>query len=166
MQDSFSIQTSFFSPDATAEFARALAPTLNPGDTILLEGPIGAGKSHFARALIQARLAAADRFEDVPSPTFTLVQTYNDGLAEIWHADLYRLNTVADMDELGLWDAFDDAICLVEWPDRMGTHTPLSALTITLGQTSDEGRRDATLTGHGPAWQVKLREAQTCVFLG
>ena len=76
---------------ATTALAERLAPRLGPGDTLLLSGPIGAGKTHFARALIKARLRAAGRDEDVPSPTFTLVQTYDDGICEIWHADLYRL---------------------------------------------------------------------------
>jgi len=165
MQDSFSIQTTFSSPEATADFARNLAPCLVPGDTILLEGPIGAGKSHFARALIQARLSAADRLEDVPSPTFTLVQTYDDGLAQIWHADLYRLSNVADVDELGLWDAFDTSICLVEWPDRMGTFGPQDALTLSLAQTGNEGQRIATFTSQNTAWQEKLRHAQIDTFL-
>ena len=83
----------------TAAFARALAPELGAGDTLLLDGPVGAGKSHFARALIRARLQ--NPAEDVPSPTFTLVQTY-EGSPPIWHADLYRLTDAAEIDELGL----------------------------------------------------------------
>ena len=89
---------------------------LRAGDCVLLEGPIGAGKTHFCRALIRARLG---REEDVPSPTFTLVQTY-DADVEIWHADLYRLSHPDEALELGLEDAFASAICLVEWPERLG----------------------------------------------
>ena len=81
------IQTN--TPEATEALASRVAPVLRPGDTLLLEGEIGAGKTHFARAVIQSRLAAAGMFEDVPSPTFALVQTYNDTVTEIWHADLY-----------------------------------------------------------------------------
>ena len=93
------------------------------GDTLLLQGPIGAGKTHLARALIQARQSAAGRAaEDVPSPSFTLVQTYEAGETEIWHADLFRLGNAAEADELGLTDAFDAAICLIEWPERLGSH--------------------------------------------
>ena len=76
-------------PDKTAAFARRLGALLGPGDVILLEGPIGAGKTHFARSLIQSLLMIP---EDVPSPTFTLVQTYETVACEIWHSDLYRLS--------------------------------------------------------------------------
>ena len=115
--------------DSTALIAQGLAARLVPGDTILLTGPIGSGKSAFARALIRARLGAE---EDVPSPTFTLVQTYEDGAAEIWHCDLYRLTQIDDLIELGLDHAFDTAICLIEWPDRLGSYTPENALTLSL----------------------------------
>lgn len=116
------------SPDATATLAARLGAQLGSGDTILLAGPVGAGKSHFARALIQSRLAAQGQFEDVPSPTFTLVQTYHLADTEIWHADLYRLHDPRECLELGLDLAFEQAICLVEWPDRLGGLTPPDAL--------------------------------------
>lgn len=112
----------------TAAFATQLAPLLRCGDTLLLEGPIGAGKSAFARALIRARLG---RMEDVPSPTFTLVQTYDDPAGDIWHCDLYRLTHPDELLELGLDEAFEGAICLVEWPDRLGTLTPADALLLS-----------------------------------
>jgi len=159
MRDAFTFQTVFSSPEATAKFAAALAPLLRPSDTILLEGPIGAGKSHFARAVIQARMAAAGKVEDVPSPTFTLVQTYDDTATEIWHADLYRLTGVADIDELGLWDAFGAAICLVEWPDRLGKLAPENALTITLAQGEAMGERKARFSSSNSAWQKRLHQA-------
>ncbi len=149
-------QITLVSPEATSALARRLAPLLEAGDCLLLEGPIGAGKSHFARALITARLAAQGRSEDVPSPTFTLVQTYDDGISEIWHADLYRLNGPADIDELGLWEAFDSAICLVEWPDRLGTHAPPKALTLSLTATGKAGERHAIFTFSADAWQERL----------
>lgn len=113
---------------------------------LLLDGPIGAGKTHLARALIQARLPNP---EDVPSPTFTLVQTYDAGDVEIWHADLYRLSHPDEVLELGLDDAFDTALCLIEWPDRLGSLTPEKALRLRF---SDQGEgRLVTLTG-GPHW--------------
>ncbi len=156
MQDSRRQEFTLASPEATASLARRLAPLLTVGDCILLKGPVGAGKSHFARALIKARLAAQGRDEDVPSPTFTLVQTYDDGTAEIWHADLYRLNGPADIDELGLWEAFDSAICLVEWPDRLGAHAPPKALTLSLTPTGTEGERRATFAFSASTWQERL----------
>ncbi len=112
----------------TAAVAARIGAALNSGDTLLLQGDIGAGKSFFARALIQS---LQDIPEDVPSPTFTLVQTYDTQSGEIWHADLYRLNDPSEADELGLIDAFSTAICLIEWPDRLGNSTPKNALTLT-----------------------------------
>lgn len=121
--------------DATTALGERLADLLRPGDCVLLEGPIGAGKSHLARAIIRARLG---RMEDVPSPTFTLVQTYETPAGqEIWHADLYRLSHPDEVLELGLDDAFASAICLIEWPDRLGPHLPPDALRMTLGADGD-----------------------------
>jgi tRNA threonylcarbamoyladenosine biosynthesis protein TsaE len=123
-------------PDATATEAlgRRLADLARPGDAILLEGPIGAGKSCLARAFIRARLG---REEEVPSPTFTLVQVYEAQGTEIWHADLYRVTHPDEVWELGLDDAFASAICLVEWPDRLGAHVPPNALRIRLEPDGD-----------------------------
>lgn len=125
-------------PDAAAtdRLGTWLADRLRAGDCLLLSGPIGAGKSHLARALIRARLG---RFEDVPSPTFTLVQTYQADV-EIWHADLYRLSHPDEVLELGLDEAFSTAICLIEWPDRLGKLAPKNAVLVTLS-TLGEGRQ-------------------------
>lgn len=143
------------SPEATAAFARRLASRLRPGDTLLLEGPIGAGKTHFARALILERLARAGLSEDVPSPTYTLVQTYDDGVAEIWHADLYRLTDPSEVAELGLSEAFDTAICLVEWPDRLDPTDAPRALRLQFEGGHRDDARDVTLHGGTP----RLRQA-------
>lgn len=135
---------------ATAALGARLAALARPGDVILLSGPIGAGKSHLARAFIRARLG---REEEVPSPTFTLIQTYGPPGDEIFHADLYRLTHPDEVWELGLDEAFSRAICLVEWPDRLGAHLPPGALRLKLS-AAGEGRL-ATLTGGREA----LREA-------
>lgn len=148
----------FTSPEDTTRFAARLAPHLGPGDVILLSGGIGAGKTHFARSLIQARLAAQGFAEDVPSPTFTLVQTYDDGLSEIWHADLYRLTHPDEVEELGLIDAFTDAICLVEWPDRLGELLPETALAIDLSATDTPNERTLHLTGPD-TWSDRITAA-------
>jgi len=142
------------SSDETCRLAQALADTLCFGDTILLEGDVGAGKTHFARCLIQTLL---DVPEDVPSPTYTLVQTYPARPCSIWHADLYRLSDVQEIEELGLTEAFDEAICLVEWPDRLGDLTPRDALTIRLAPGKDDQARRITLHWSAPHWDDKVK---------
>jgi tRNA threonylcarbamoyladenosine biosynthesis protein TsaE len=137
---------------ATATLAARLAPRLAPGDTILLSGPVGAGKSALARALIRARLG--DPGAEVPSPTFTLVQTYGEGQDTLWHADLYRLSHPDEVAELGLLAAMEEAICLVEWPDRLGPFTPAAALRLDLAPEGEDMRR-LTLSGP-PAWAPRL----------
>ncbi|MFC3630611.1 tRNA (adenosine(37)-N6)-threonylcarbamoyltransferase complex ATPase subunit type 1 TsaE [Paracoccus angustae] len=127
----------------TAALARMLAATLRPGDTILLDGPVGAGKTHFARAFVRAR--QGDAAEDVPSPTFTLVQTYRDPQGtEIWHADLYRLTDPSELAELGLDEALTDAVCLIEWPDRLD-RLPDGAITVSIAAQADPDLREITL---------------------
>lgn len=145
------------SPEETAALARGIAPVLQPGDTLLLEGPIGAGKTHFARALIQARLSAAGMVEDVPSPTFTIVQTYDDGNSEIWHADLYRLTGPQEIEEIGLAEAFASAICIVEWPDRLSGLAPAGALLLKFAPGAGESDRDLTMESASPRWKAILK---------
>lgn len=143
-------------PEATAALARWLAPCLRGGDVLLLSGPIGAGKSHFARALISTLLEAAGTSEDIPSPTFTLVQTYEAAGLEIWHADLYRLGHPDQILELGLDEAFATALCLVEWPDRLGSLTPPDALHVSFGNGPDETARLLRFTAEAPRWATVL----------
>ena len=138
--------------DATALFAQQLAPHLKPGNTILLSGELGSGKTHFARALIGARLIKAGHFEDIPSPTYTLVQSYFDGTHDIWHADLYRLTDPEEIVELGLTDAMQDCICLIEWPDRLGTYRPKDALRIELNFSENHNARTAQLSFRPLRW--------------
>jgi tRNA threonylcarbamoyladenosine biosynthesis protein TsaE len=139
--------------DATARLAARLAPRLRAGDTVELAGGLGAGKSHFARALISTRLAALGRTEDIPSPTYTLVQSYDLGTVELWHADLYRLGDRSEIAELGLEDAFAHAICLIEWPDRLGAMAPARALRLGLDfAPGDDDARLARLEPRGGGW--------------
>jgi tRNA threonylcarbamoyladenosine biosynthesis protein TsaE len=140
-------------PEATEALGRRLAGLARAGDAILLEGPIGAGKSSLARAFIRARLGEG---EEVPSPTFTLVQVYDDHGTEIWHADLYRLTHPDEVWELGLDEAFQTAICLVEWPDRLGKHLPPNALHLRL-EALGEGRR-AVIRGGRPGLAKALTD--------
>ena len=144
------------SEEDTLRFAQALARTLRPGDTILLEGQLGSGKTFLARHIIQTRLAFSGRQEDVPSPSFTLVQTYDDGESEIVHADLYRLNGIGDCIELGLEDAFGTAICLIEWPDRLGAFAPVGSLVLRLAQGPGSNQRILTIECATDAWNDRL----------
>lgn len=148
-----SVSLTMSSSDETANLARHIAPHLTAGDVLLLNGPIGAGKSFFARTLILDLLPEP---EDIPSPTFTLVQTYEAPDFEIWHCDLYRLSTPFEVQELGIEDAFEAAVCLVEWPDRLGDLTPPGALTITLSLTDTPEERHAVLTATDPKWFALL----------
>ncbi len=143
---------------ATARLARRISARVGAGDTLLLDGPIGAGKSTFARALIQSRLAALGRAEDVPSPTYTLVQTYDAGGVEILHADLFRLKSTGELVELGLDDAFGAALCLIEWPDRLGNAAPPDALWLEFQTDPAGGPEDRflTLTSADPGWVSRL----------
>jgi tRNA threonylcarbamoyladenosine biosynthesis protein TsaE len=141
---------------ATAALARALAARAAAGDVIALKGDLGAGKTAFARAFIRARLAA-DGLEAgaIPSPTFTLVQIYDAPSGAVWHVDLYRLEGPDEAAELGLEEAFADAICLIEWPDRLGPALPARALTVALRQGQDPDARIARLRD-GDAWAGRL----------
>ena len=150
------LQTTFTlaDADATAALAEAIAPHLRAGDFLGLSGGLGAGKSFFARALIAARLTALGRVEDIPSPSFTLVQVYDLGGVELWHADLYRLGAPEEITELALDDAFQDAITVVEWAERLGPAAPRRGLWLTLDFVPGvEPARRATLRALGSGWE-------------
>lgn len=135
----------FALPDlaATEALAIRLASIARPGDCILLEGPLGAGKTAFARAFLRA--AAGNSEMEVPSPSFTLLQTYDTKIGPVFHYDLWRLNGAASLAELD-WDDAQDGVVLVEWPERLGGQQPEGALTITL-RLGDGDAREAALTG-------------------
>lgn len=139
--------------EATTRLGQAIAPLLEPGEAILLYGPLGMGKSTLARGLIRA-LTRPD--EDVPSPTFTLVQFYESD-PPIAHFDLYRLNRPDEAFEIGLYEALDEGCALIEWPERLGEDPARflgrDILTITLAEAG-EGRT-ATVSGAG-AWEARL----------
>lgn len=139
--------------DDSREFAQQIADLLRIGDIILLEGDIGAGKTFFARSAIQHLLGKA---EDVPSPTFTIVQTYVSEVGEIWHCDLYRLTSPDEAIELGLDEAFEDAICLIEWPDRLGDLTPENALRLHF--TAKENQHCVEVFAPSE-WKLRLEKA-------
>ena len=141
--------------DDTLRLARQIAMRLEARDVLLLNGPVGAGKTAFARALIQSLLTEP---EDVPSPTFTLVQTYDTERGELWHSDLYRVNSTSELEELGLIDAFETAICIVEWPDLLGPLAPSRALSMTFRPTHQPDMRQLSMQWTDARWDMWLAE--------
>lgn len=144
------IEFSVLLPDeaATARFGARLAPRLRAGDVVALAGPLGAGKTTLARALITALTAA----RDVPSPTFTLVETYDAAGVPLRHFDLYRLEAPDEVWELGFEEA-QDGVTLIEWPERIKDLLPPSALLIRLSM--DAGGRRALVRGKAD-WAARL----------
>lgn len=122
---------------ATEAFAARIAALMRSGDAILLNGPLGAGKTAFARALLRA--ATGDPALDVPSPSFTLVQSYETSRGRVHHYDLWRLDGPAALAELG-WDDARDDIVLVEWPDRLGVLAPPDALHLDFELADGDAR--------------------------
>jgi len=140
-------------PAATDALGARLAHLLRIGDVVALEGPLGSGKTALARATIRALTSPA---EEVPSPTFTLVQVYQSGAGPLYHFDLYRLEAPDQSVELGVDDAFADGISLVEWPDRLGGYLPRRHLKITLAAGADKDSRIARISG-GVQWTERWR---------
>jgi tRNA threonylcarbamoyladenosine biosynthesis protein TsaE len=142
-------------PDATAteSLGAALAKHAVPGDVILLHGDLGAGKTTLARGFIQSVLGSK---QEVTSPTFNLVHCYDHATQPIWHFDLYRLTKPEDLRELGLDDALQSAISLIEWPNLALPLLPKDRLELTL--KPENGHRVAILSASG-TWESKLGTA-------
>lgn len=132
-----------FSEEDTIRFAAEFAATLKPRDVVLLNGDLGLGKSVFSRAIVRALMQSPDLA--VPSPTFTLVQTYDAEVGEIWHFDLYRLKDPEELYEIGWEDALASGILLIEWPDRLDYLTPQKHMTVTLEQGETPTSRVITI---------------------
>jgi len=130
-----------------------LGALLGAGDCLLLEGDLGTGKTTLARGLISSLTAETE----VPSPTYTLVQTYAAPAFEIWHADLYRLDAPAETLPLGLLDVRDEVLSLIEWPDRMGDYRPLDALRVEI-RFDEPGRRVKLSAGEHTLWRDRLEQ--------
>jgi tRNA threonylcarbamoyladenosine biosynthesis protein TsaE len=145
---------------ATACLARGLAALVRKGDTIALVGELGSGKTTFARAFINA-LPAPDGSalaapEEVPSPTFTLLQTYQRAPAPVWHFDLYRLARPDEAYELGFEEALGEGIALIEWAERLGPLLPAERLELRFDFAERAEARQVVLTGTG-SWDRRLR---------
>jgi len=139
---------------ATVELARRIAGVARGGDVIALAGDLGVGKTRFARAFIDALTGDA---EEVPSPTFTLLQTYESPAGTIWHFDLYRLSRPAEVYELGIEDALAGGIVVIEWPERLQGLLPAQRLDIALSFAGDANARAAQVVGHGN-WAHRIQE--------
>ena len=136
---------------ATAAFAARVSALAATRDIIALKGDLGSGKTTFARGFIRARGGT----EEVPSPTFTLVQIYELGSAVVWHFDLYRIQSPEEAWELGIEDAFAEGITLIEWPERLGPLLPVRRLEIEfLFGEQPEARR--AVLDPGGNWQARL----------
>jgi len=128
-----------------------LARRLQPGDVVLLKGNLGAGKTTFARGLIKQLTKGAE----VPSPTFTLVQTYHTEAFEIWHFDLYRLQDESEIWELGIEEALEDGVCLIEWPQNIAGLLNGTELEVTL---RFDGKGRAVKFKGDELWETRLSE--------
>jgi len=138
----------------TRALAARISAIARRRDVITLQGPLGAGKTVFARGFIAARGLS----DEVPSPTFTLVQLYETPDVVIYHFDLYRLERPDDVFELGIEEALADGISLIEWPDRLGPYLPVDRLDVTLASGAGETERRIELDGAG-SWAPRLDEA-------
>lgn len=143
----------------TGQLANDVALILKPGDVLCLSGALGAGKSTFARALIRA--FAADPDLEVPSPTFTLVQTYAFSRFDLSHFDLYRLEEPEELEELGLDEILETGAALLEWPERAENLLPEQALWIQISEPDDDaGCRRFAFCSKDPRWQDRIRQTR------
>jgi tRNA threonylcarbamoyladenosine biosynthesis protein TsaE len=134
---------------ATAHLGAAIGQALAPGEAICLWGPLGAGKSTLARALVRALTTPE---EDVPSPTFTLVQFYEGARLKVAHFDLYRLSSADEAYEIGLDEALEDGAAVIEWPERLEGRLPPDRLDVEIALSEGGGERRVRLIPHG-AWE-------------
>jgi len=140
---------------ATAALAGAIAKLARVGDVIALSGDIGAGKTVFARGFVRA-LSKAD--EDVPSPTFTLLQTYECAQGPVHHYDFYRLDSARDAYEIGIEESFAEAITLIEWPERIAVLRAGHWLDIEFSMAARDPDKRELVFRAGPAWRDRLAD--------
>jgi tRNA threonylcarbamoyladenosine biosynthesis protein TsaE len=146
----FCLSKQLLSLDDTRHLAEVLSSILKPEDILTLQGDLGAGKTTFARYLIRT---LCQKDIDVPSPTFTLVQTYETPAFTIWHFDLYRMKVPDEAFELGIEEAFAQGISLIEWPQNLGPYYPHHALTLSF---EDEGSAKKVTIRGNTQWETRL----------
>ena len=138
----------------TEKLGFALSALAQAGDIILLAGDLGAGKTTLTQFIGRGLEVPSSCY--ITSPTFSLLHEY-PGRLPLYHLDLYRLSGEEEIEDLGLLDyLYGEGICVIEWPDRLGTLLPKEHLEIVLHHVTD-GRREAELTFHGPNWQLRKR---------
>ena len=154
-----------YSEQNVRTFAAVLAGQTQTGDVIALSGDLGVGKTVFAKAFVRA---LTNEDEDVPSPTFTLVQMY-DGhrgkeLLTIWHFDLYRLKSAEEIYETGFEEALSDGVSLIEWPERAGNLLPKNRLTVRLEAPAGRpDKRNITITANTADWIQRMENIKACL---
>ena len=153
IMDSRFYKTEVNSAEALEVFGAKLGRLLRVGDFIALSGDLGAGKTTMTRGLIQSQLGDIE----VPSPTYTLVQTYDLKTYELWHCDLYRLDEPNDVLELGLIDMRDEIVAIIEWPDRMGGYRDSDMLSIEISFVPNSTNRLISLSG-SELWKTRILE--------
>ena len=131
--------------EETQKLGQRIAQILEPKDVVTLRGELGSGKTELARSVI--RYLMKNDSEVVPSPTFTLVQTYETSKGSLWHLDLYRLRSSDEVYELGIEEALAQSITLIEWPERLGDWTFQNALEVQIVLTPSSSLREVTLKG-------------------
>jgi tRNA threonylcarbamoyladenosine biosynthesis protein TsaE len=138
----------------TARLAGVVARVARSGDVIALSGDLGSGKTAFARGFIRALTTPS---EEVPSPTFTLVQTYSTNGHTIYHFDFYRIDDPEEAWEIGIEEAFAGGIALIEWPERLGRLLPVDRLDICLERAAGTSGTERRITlAAGPSWSKRL----------
>lgn len=149
----------YFAPDeaSTIRLGQILAHFAQKGDAFALFGTLGMGKSVLARAFVQELTQA----EEVPSPTFTLVQNYEAPDFEIYHFDLYRLKSPEEIFEIGVEEALYDGVCLIEWPERMGGYLPATAFRVEI-KAQGEGR-EIDIICNSQQKQPRLQELKALI---
>ena len=142
-------------PKQTLIIATLFAELLGSGDSLLLFGDIGSGKTFFSRGVIQRMMVNQNvRVEEVPSPTYTIVQAYDSLSPPVWHLDLYRLSNPDEIIQLGLEEVLDMGILLIEWPNKMGSYIPTRNISLTF----ESGKRNYTcrtisIEFNGSGWE-------------